>query len=188
VRPIPKWAIYIIKLAAAMTTTVLLTVVFTGLTYAAIFVGRDNALAVVSNRCLNAAAIHSLAVVAYCSLFGLLGLVTKRILVVGIVYMAVVEGLLANLPFGIRLLTVIYYTRIIAIRSLDFVVPGPGRSEINPAAEAWQIDLQADPNLIAHPSISTCVTILLFASLVFVMLAAWLCTQREFHVKTPENE
>ena len=72
-----------------------------------------------------AAAIHSLAVVAYCSLFGLMSLLTKRILVVGILYTAVVEGLLANLPFGIRLVTVIYYTRLIAYRTMTLRRPRP---------------------------------------------------------------
>lgn len=186
VRPIPKWAIYLVKLLATMTTTVILTIVFTLLTYAAIFVGSGEPVAVVAERCLKAAAIHSLAVVAYCSLFGLLGLVMKRILVAGIVYTAIVEGLLSNLPFGIRLATVIYYTRIIAYRSLDFMAEGPGQADL--AAEIWQLDVAADPQLAAHPSLATCFTILLLASLAFVMLAAWLCTRREFHVKTPESE
>ena len=39
IRPIPKWAIYIVKLKATLTTTVVLTIVFTLLTYAAIYVG-----------------------------------------------------------------------------------------------------------------------------------------------------
>ena len=46
----------------------------------------------------------------------------------GILYAAIFEGVLANLPLSIRLLTVIYYTRIIAYRTLTFVVPFPGGS------------------------------------------------------------
>jgi ABC-2 type transport system permease protein len=186
IRRISKWAIYLVKLLATMTTTVALTATFTVLTYAAIFAGTGDSPAIVAQRCFRAAAIHSLAIVAYCSLFGLMGLLMKRILIAGIVYTAIVEGLLANLPFGIRLLTVIYYTRVIAFRSLDFVILGRGQNNI--AAEVWQIDLRTDPNLIAHPSVGTCVVILIVASLAFVMLAAWLCARREFHVKTPENE
>src|SRR5207248_250657 len=34
VRPIPKWAIYLVKLLATLTTTVILTAIFTALTYA----------------------------------------------------------------------------------------------------------------------------------------------------------
>ena len=187
IRPIPKSAIYVIKLLATLTTTVSLVAIFTILTYAAIHVGADIQPEHVARRCLKAASIHSLAVVAYCSLFGLMSLLTKRILVVGILYIAVVEGLLANLPFGIRLITVIYYTRLIAYRSLDFVFNSPGGRTENIAAEAWQLDIGRDPDLLEHPQLSTCLMVLLIGSLVCTVLAAWLCTQREFHVKTPEK-
>ena len=36
IRPIPRWAIYLFKLAAALCTPILLTAVFTALTYAAL--------------------------------------------------------------------------------------------------------------------------------------------------------
>jgi ABC-2 type transport system permease protein len=188
VRPIPKWALYTVKLLATLTTAIAFTVVLTVLTYAAIFIGAGAPADDIPLRCLKVAAIHSLAVVAYCSLFGLLSLLTKRILIVGVGYTVLIEGLLANLPFGIRLITVIYYTRLIAYRSMEFLVQLPdGRME-NVAAEAWQFDLRGDPNLLEHPSISTCLAVLLIGSLVCTILAAWLCTTREFHVKTPEKE
>jgi hypothetical protein len=47
-------------------------------------------------------------------------LLTRRALVMGILYMAFFEGLLANIPMGVRLVTVIYYTRLIAYRSMAF--------------------------------------------------------------------
>jgi ABC-2 type transport system permease protein len=188
IRPIPKWAIYVVKLLATLTTAVLLTVIFTVLTYAAIYIGADTTAEDIGMRCLKAAAIHSLAVVAYCCLFGLLSLLTNRILIVGILYATIVEGLLANLPFGVRLVTVIYYTRLIAFRTLEFVITQPdGRTE-NIAAEAWQFDLRQDPNLLEHPPLTTCLAVLLIGSLVCTILAAWLCTLREFHVKTPEKD
>jgi ABC-2 type transport system permease protein len=187
VRPIPKWAMYVVKLLATLTTTVVLVTVFTVLTYVAIYVGAaagdDGPL-----RCLKAVSIHALAVVAYCSLFGLLSLVTKWILVVGVLYIAIFEGLLANLPFGIRLVTVIYYTRLIAYRTMEFVVHTPRGGSEDIAAVAWQLDLGRDPRLLAHPQLSTCWVVLLLASLVCTVLAAWLCTRREFHVKTPEKD
>jgi hypothetical protein len=92
------------------------------------------------------------------------------------------------LPFGIRLVTVIYYTRLIAYRTLDFVVVLPRDQTVNMAAEAWQIDLRRDPNLLLHPQLSTCISVLLLASLLASILAAWLCASREFHVKTPEKD
>jgi ABC-2 type transport system permease protein len=188
VRPIPKWAIYPVKLLATLTTTVLLATVFTVLTYAAIYVGAGAEGDNIPLRCLKAASIHALAVVAYCCLFGLMSLVTRRIVVVGVLYIAIVEGLLANLPFGIRLVTVIYYARLIAFRTMEFVVSRPRGGTENIAAVAWQFDLRRDPELLEHPQLATCLTVLLVASLVCTVLAAWLCGRREFHFKTPEED
>lgn len=185
IRPIPKWALYVVKLLATLSFAVLLVAIFTGLTYAAVYVGTDAGMDTVLARYAQAAAIHSLAVVAYCCLFGLISLLTKRTLVVGIVYISVIEGVLANLPFGIRLLTVIYYTRLIAYRTLEFVAPERGVHNI--AAEAWQLNTGRDPNLLEHPTTSTCLTVLLVASLVCTVLAAIVCARREFYVKTPEK-
>ncbi len=186
-RPIPKWAIYTLKLLAAMTTTALLVVVFIGLTYAAIYFGSQMAVSEVAVRWLKASAIQSLAVATYCSLFGLMSLVTKRILVFGILYTAVVEGMLANFPFSIRLVTVIYYARLIAYRTMMFQVPRPGGGSKDFAAHVWQLNAIGDPGLKDHPQLGTCIAILLGASFVFTVIAGWLCSQREFHVKTPET-
>ena len=187
VRPIPKWALYCTKLVANFTTAVVLTVVLVVLTYSAIYVGAGVPVAEVATRCAKAASVDSLAVVAYCSLFGLISLLTKRTLVVGIIYTAVVEGVFAVLPFGIRLATVIYYTRLIAYRMLEFQVSNSKSATDNLAADVWQFDVQSDPQLLQHPSTAICLTVLLVGSLVCAVLAAWLCSQREFYVKTPER-
>ena len=187
-RPISKWALYAVKLAATLTTTIVLTSLFTVVTFVAIYAGTDMSDTNIPLRCFKVASIHSLAVVAYCSLFGLISLLTKRTLVAGILYTAVVEGLLANLPFGIRLVAVIYYTRVIAYRMLEFMVPMPGRGKIDVAADAWQIDLVNDPKLLEHPQLRTCFMVLLIGSLVCTIIAGFLCAWREFHVKTPEKE
>lgn len=186
IRPIPKWALYAVKLLATLTLTVALTAVFTALTYAAIYVGGHSNVENIPLRCLKAASIHSLAVVSYCCLFGLMSLLTQRTLVVGILYAAIIEGLLANIPFSIRLITVIYYTRLIAYRTLEFMVPIPGLV-VNMAADAWQFDIIKDPLLAEHPQLSTCLAVLPLAGLACTILAAILCSQREFHVKTPEK-
>jgi len=188
IRPIPKWAIYVVKMVATWTTTVVLVVVLTVLTFAAIYAGAGSDVAGVPLRCIKTASIHSLAVVAYCSLFGLMSLLAKRTLVIGILYTAIVEGLFANLPFGIRLVTVIYYTRLIAYRSLDFLIMRPRGGKEDLAAVAWQLDIAKDPTLVEHPQLSTCIFTLVAASVAFTAIAAWLCSQREFHVKTPEND
>jgi len=184
IRPIPKWAIYTIKLLATLTTTVVLVALATVLIYAAIYLGADAHGADIPLRCLKAVGIHSLAAVAYCCLFGLLSLLTQRTLMVGILYTAVFEVLLASMPFGIRLVTVTYYSRLIAYRLLTFVSPQPRRTE-DIAAAVWHLDVYKNP--LEHPQVGTCVTVLLVASLACTVLAAVLCSVREFHVKTPEK-
>jgi ABC-2 type transport system permease protein len=187
IRPLSKWSLYLVKLLATLTTTTFLVAVFTAITYLAIYFRESEADPDVLRRCLTTIAIQSLAVVCYCSLFGLMSLLTRRILIVGIVYAVVVEGMLANLPFGIRLLTIIYYTRVIAYRAMSFVVSFPDGGTEDFAAEAWQFDLRVDPSLAEHPSIRMCVGVLILTSLVCAIVAAWLCSRREFHVKTPES-
>jgi ABC-2 type transport system permease protein len=172
---------------ATWTTAVLLAVVLTVLTYSAIYIRAGVPTADVAARCGKAASVHVLAIIAYCSLFGLISMLTKRALVVGIIYTAVVEGVLAILPFSIRLATVIYYTRLIAYRMLDFQVSN-SKGMDNLAADVWQFDVQSDPQLLLHPSSTTCLIVLLTASLVCAILAAWLCSQREFRVKVPGGD
>ena len=66
--------------------------------YAAIYAGSgDRYTDRMRSRCAKAAAILSLAAIAYCSIFGAISLLTKRTLIVGILYTAIVEGLLASL-------------------------------------------------------------------------------------------
>jgi ABC-2 type transport system permease protein len=187
IRPIAKWSLYLVKLLATLTMAISLVIVFTTITYLAIYVRADSTDPDVAARCLKTLLIQSLAVSCYGSLFGLMSLITRRILIVGIVYIAIVEGMLANLPFGIRLFTVIYYTRIMAYRSMSFLVPTHSGRTTDFAAEAWQFDLRLDPQLAEHPSIVNSAGILLGTILVCALVAAWISSQREFHVKTPEQ-
>lgn len=185
-RPIAKWALYLVKLLASMTAAMVLTAVFTALAYVAIYAGRDVAVGSVVARCEKAIALHALAVGVYCCLFGLISLLTNRALVAGILYIAIVEGLFANLNFGIRLVSVIYYIRLITYHLLSFVSPMMvGSRDI--AADAWQLDVSNDPQLGGYPSVRTCLIVLLSASVVFALLGAMICAGREFYVKTPEK-
>src|SRR5581483_9536309 len=113
-------------------------------------------------------------------------LVTKRILIFGIVYIAIVEGLFANLAFDIRLITVIYYTRLIAYHTLPFLSKIPYGTE-DLAAQGWQLDVLNDPTLATHPRVITCIAVLVLTSILSSAIAAFLCSRREFHVKTPEK-
>ena len=189
VRPIPKWAIYVTKVAGTLTTAILLTAIFTALTYVVIYTGSalPGDVDDIPLRCLKAIGIHALAIAAYCCIFGLLSLLTRWTLVVGFLYAAFFEGFLANLPFSIRLVSVIYYARLIAYRSLDFFVTPPRGPKFDMAAEGWQLHVRADPTLSEHPTLAACITVLIAGSVVCTALGAFLCSRREFHVKTPEG-
>jgi ABC-2 type transport system permease protein len=187
-RPISKWTIYAVKMLATWTTMIVLVIVLVTLTFAAVYAKSDIPFSDYFYRAVKATAILSLAGITYCSLFGLIGLLTKRILMFGIVYIAVVEGVFASLPLSLRMGTVIYYTRLLAYRTLDFKVSWMQRSETDVAATAWNLDTVADPKLAEHPQISSCIWTLVIASIVCVVLAGFVCSRREFHVKTPEAE
>ena len=94
------------------------------------------------------------------------------------------EWILANLPFGIRLITVIYYARLIAYHTLNPVTSGKWADM---AADAWHLDIRNDPKLLEHPSAQACLIVLLAGSAVCGIVAAIICTGREFHVKVPEK-
>jgi ABC-2 type transport system permease protein len=188
VRPISKPLIYIVKMAATWTTTIFLVLALTMLTYTAVYAGAGDVFTTVASRCTKTTAILSLAGIAYCSIFGTISLLTKRTLIVGILYSAIVEGLLANLPLSLRWGTIIYYTRMMAYRTLDFVVTWPRGRQDDVAAAIWLLNTETDPTLAEHPQLVTCVLIVVSASLVCTAFAGWLCSTREFHVKTPEKE
>jgi hypothetical protein len=56
------------------------------------------------------------------------------------------------------------------------------------ADRVWQFDVRNDPDLLLHPSLGQSIATLVIASLVCTAIAGWLCSQREFHVKTPEKD
>jgi ABC-2 type transport system permease protein len=187
IRPIPRWAIYLVKVLATLTTTALLSAVFTALTYAAIYVGTEASTQDLLSRCFKAIGVHALTVATYCCLFGFMSLLTRRTLVLGFLYTAFFEGLLANLPFSIRLLTMIYYSRLIVYRSMDFVMTQPQGNKIDLAAQAWQLNVNTDPSLLEHPARGTCLMVLVGVSFLCLALGGYLFSRQEFHVKTPEG-
>lgn len=188
IRPISKPMMYAVKMAATWTTTAILVVTLTLLTYCAIYARAGVDLADIASRAPKSAAILSAAGIAYCSIFGAISLLTKRTLIVGILYTALVEGLLASLPLSLRWGTIIYYTRMMAYRTLDFVVTWPRGKQDDVAAAAWFLNSETDPTLAEHPQLSTCVLVILGVSVACTAFAGWLCSLREFHVKTPEKE
>ncbi|OHB79340.1 MAG: hypothetical protein A2W31_03890 [Planctomycetes bacterium RBG_16_64_10] len=168
-RPLPRQLLYLVKLLATLVVTSLLTAVSTAATLAVItLVASAPATSGLVERALKTAGLLLLAQVGYGGLFGLLGLLTRRSLVVGIVYIVLLEGLLASLDTVARRLTVMYYFRVLVLRWLD---PASGKE--------WSIDLATAPEAW------TCVLTLLGVGLLLATAAAFFFARSEFHMKTP---
>jgi ABC-2 type transport system permease protein len=174
-RPLPRWAMYLTKITATWLVTSLLTAVFTTLTLVVVWWGTPELFDVVlPMRALKVCALMALALVGYCSLFGALGLLTRRSLLIGIAYIVACEGLLANINMGVRQLTVMYYFRVLAVRWLS---PADNKLWL----DRWGLKLDE------IPTATSCVEILLIASAVFCFFSILMITYREFRMKTPEG-
>ncbi len=92
----------------------------------------------------------------------------------GVVYIASIEGFLANLDFVGRKLTVVYYVRSLCLRWLD-----PNGDWLLRWKQAWGMDLAS------IPSAERCVLTIGLFGLVVTLLTAWWFAGREFRVKTP---
>ena len=138
-------------------------------TLAAIHWG-DPALAgtILPRRGMALCATSLLSLWVYVPLFGLVGLLVRRSLVAGVVYIAVLEGLIANVDFVVRRGTVMYWSRIVWIRLLGV------------SGDPWSID---DATI---PAASTAVVSLVVAGCVLTAIGAAVFSQKEFRVKTSE--
>ena len=171
-RPLPRWAMYLTRLLAALVVTSVLTVVFTLATTAVItLTAKEPATAALFGPALKTCCLLALAEVGYCGLFGFLGLLMRRSLVVGVGYIVLFEGLLASLDTVARRMTVMYYFRILTLRWL-------GSSQ---GKQDWSIDLTTAPQS------PTCVWIVLSAGLILALAGAIVFAVREYRMKTPEG-
>jgi ABC-2 type transport system permease protein len=174
-RSVPRWAIYVTRLLATMVVTTLLVGTATVALYLAIYWGvpglwEDG----LPTRVARTVGVMALGQVGYCALFGFLGLFVRRSLVIGIIYIAAVEGVLASLDFVARKMTVAYYVRSLFLRWLD-----PAEELLRRWQRQWGMDVAT------VPTARTCVlTIVLFALAITLLTAAWFA-RREFRVKTP---
>jgi ABC-2 type transport system permease protein len=170
-RPLPRWAIYIVKLLATLLLTSLVTALFTAAAFAVIvFTAKDSTPAELVETILKTVGLLTLTQVAYCALFGLLGLLMRRSLLVGVSYIVLFEGVLATLDTVARRLTVMYYFRVLVLR---WLAPASGSD--------WKIDLTT------APTAQTCVLTLVGVGVVLAIAAALLFASKEFRMKTPEG-
>src|SRR6202042_1766093 len=110
-----------------------------------------------------------LALAAYLSLFGLISLFIRRTMVVGVAYIILLEGILANVDIVLRKVTLMYQFRVLTIRWLDL------------KPNDWNIDLST------APSATWAALNLGIPTLTFTILGAVSFSRREFRLKTPES-
>jgi ABC-2 type transport system permease protein len=173
IRPLPRAALYVTKLLAAMLTSSLLAAAGTFVVYIAIYWGTSDLWGdVLPYRAAKVAVLFAVAQVGYCAIFSFISLLTRRSLIAGIAYIVVIEGALANWPFIVRQLTVMYYFRVLTLHWL---------SPPSASVESWAID-PADAF-----STATCLAIVLGTSVALTIAGGLTFAAREFGVKTPEG-
>jgi ABC-2 type transport system permease protein len=170
IRPLPRWAVYLAKLAGTLAVAVLVTALFTTIALAAIHWGEPGFWGeIVPVRASKISALLALATITYGSIFGCLSLLVRRTLVIGVAYVILFEGVFANIDFVVRKATVMWYVRVLAERWLGL------------HSESWNIDLEL------APSGTTCLLTLLGMTVATTILAGVIVCLREFRVKTPEG-
>ena len=172
IRSLPKWAIYVTKLLATMCICTALGFVFVVLTYTTTYLGSGQFFEVFPLKMLGTFFVMTLSMITYAAVFGCLSMMVQRAMIVGIIYIVAVEGVMANLDFAVRKLSVMYYFRVLSLNwlSLD-----------SKMSDTWTIPLGSAPEPI------TCVLILLGVTVAATFLAVRVFSQREFYVKTPET-
>lgn len=172
VRPLPRWALYVTKLAATVLVTSVIVGAFTTLALFAIHWDEPGRWAtILTSKAWKVALLLALAQLGYCSLFGMLGLMyRRRALIFGVGYIISFEGLLATFDSLVRQLTVMYYFRVLVVRWLS-----------PPQSNEWSINLATAPDAVS------CVSVLVVASTLFTALSAWWFGSIEFRMKTPEG-
>ena len=177
-RSVPRWELYLTKLVATMCVTSTLVAAAVLALYTAIYAGTAQFWGEALPRAGGVIAVMALAQVGYCVLFGFLGLVSRRSLLVGIGYIVAVEGVLANLDFVGRSLTVVYYVRTLTLRWLDLPA-----EQLRRCQEAWGM-----ADLEKLPSSGECVLTLLGFGVAVAVVSALLFARTEFRVKTPGSD
>jgi ABC-2 type transport system permease protein len=173
-RAVPRWLLYLTKLLATLCVTCLLVAGSVAGLYVAIYAGSPD-FGPAALRCVQAIGVMALAQVGYCALFGLIGLLTRRSLIVGIGYIVLIEGVLANLNFVGRAVTLVYYTRTLTLRGLDLPA-----DQLRRCREGWGME-----DLTKLPTALTGLVTVLAFGVVVSLLSALLFARSEYRVKTP---
>ena len=178
--PIPRWALYLSKLLAAILVAWLITVLCMGLVMLFLWSGSSVATPQMwFTRWLALLPATALLIAANAGLFGLISVLLRPALIIGVVYIALFEGFLANYPFILRKFTSVHYYQCIVCNWIGDQYQF--QEGIRHNAIGWAIAKEVVPET------QECVIVLLSIFLVSTLLAMYYFTTREFRMKTPEG-
>lgn len=177
VRPLPRWALYLTKWLGTLFVSMVLTAFMSTLLLLAAHWGDESiGRTALLERAWKVAVLLSLAQLTYCSVFAGLSLLFRRSLILGVAYVVVLEGFVSKIDFIVRLVTVMFYYRVLSLRWLDLTPEQATSWRLK-----WHIDLET------APSLENCVLILVCASLIVTALSTLRFSLQEFRMKTPES-
>lgn len=180
--PIPRWVIYLSKITAAILVAWLITALFMGLTLAALWTGNGlDAQYHWVSRWLALLIPAALLIAANAGLFGLISVILRPSLIIGVVYIAVFEIFLANYPFVLRKLTSVHYFQCLVCNWIGEQYKLPHPAFQNKYAIKWSVMLE----ILPEPQ--ECIITLLSIFVVSTLAAMYVFTIREFRMKTPEG-
>lgn len=173
--PIPRWALYLSKLVAAILVAWLITALSMGLVLFTLWYG-SNVHTPHSwvTRWIALLPSTALLIAANGGLFGLISVLLRPSLIIGVIYIALFEGFLANYEFILRKFTSVHYFQCLVCNWI-----GEQYQEVK--AIEWSIMKNV------RPETQECVIVLLSIFLVSTLLAMYFFTTREFRMKTPEG-
>lgn len=179
--PIPRWALYLSKLIAAILVAWLITILSMGLVLFLLWFG-SSATTPHSwvTRWVALMPSTALLIAANAGLFGLISVLLRPSLIIGVIYIALFEGFLANYEFVLRKLTSVHYFQCIVCNWIgDQYYYQAGFTKVK--AIDWTIAKGVVPET------QECVIVLLSIFLISTLAAMYVFTTREFRMKTPEG-
>jgi ABC-2 type transport system permease protein len=172
VRPIPKRTIILAKTAAVGITTTMILVASLILTYSVVVAdGGPGAWTSSFSLLLQTTGVLILGTIAYIPLFGFLGGLVKRPVLVGLLLVFVWERSVAFFPGNVKLLTVVHYLHILAPPFQDSSGQGARRAILDLVGPAREVPA------------STAVLILVAIGAVFMAATVLLLYMKEYRLE-----
>ena len=180
--PIPRWALYLSKLLAAMLVGLVLIATTMGIILCCLWAGSGVSSPVPwYSRWLAMVLTSGLLILANGGIFALISVLVRPALIIGVIYIAVFECFLANFPFALRKFTSVHYYQCIVCNWIGDQYLYTDFLKRQSVMEWWPIALEV------RPETQECVITLLSIFLVSTLLAMYFFTKKEYRLKTPEG-